>query len=97
MTEVEAYRAQMATEQRLLDTVFRVAYLGTPPRGYNPARDRLILRKWLQMGRSEGEIRDAIEGLRQAVDTGTVEWKNPESGLTLTKGDKFTLRALRNT
>lgn len=97
MTEAEAYRARMDTEQRLMDAVFQFAYLGKPPRGYNPGQDRLILRDWLKRGRSEFEIRDAIEGLRKAVDTGTVEWRNPESGLSLTRGQQFTLRALKNT
>jgi hypothetical protein len=81
---------------RLMGVVRASAYLGKPPRGYDDARDVSILRGWLKTGRTEHEIRDAIEGLRTAVDTGTVEWANAETG-GLRPGQAFTLRALRNT
>ena len=80
---------QYATEQRLLDVVFRVAYLGKPPGTYDPARDRTVIRQWLKMGRSEAEIQSAIEGLRTEVDRGGLDW--------IGKGERFTLLALVNT
>lgn len=87
---------QQAAIGRLMGVVRSSAYLGKPPRGYDDARDVSILRGWLKQGRTEHEIRDAIEGLRTAVDAGTVEWVNPETG-GLRPGQAFTLRALRNT
>jgi len=66
-----------------------VAYQGVPPKGYDPARDAGILHQWFKMGRTEEEIRSAIEGLRTVADSGDCDW--------IAKGEKFTLLALRNT
>ena len=88
---------RQASIGRLMGIVRKAAYLGREPKGYDPARDVSILRRWLQHGRSEEEIRTAIEGLRAAVEGGTVEWANPESGAQLKPGERFTLRALVNT
>ena len=90
-------KEEIASIGRLMGVVRKQAYLGKEPRGYSPARDVTILRAWLRRGRSEAEIQGAIEGLRKAVEKGTVAWKNPETGQTLRPGIAFTLRALRNT
>lgn len=87
---------RQAAVGRLMGIVRTAAYLGKPPRGYDDARDAQILRTWLTKGRTEAEIADAITGLRSAVENGTVEWVNAETG-GLRPGQAFTLRALRNT
>ena len=80
---------RQAAVGRLMGVVRKVAYLGQPPKGYDPARDAGILHQWLNMGRTEQEMRAAIEGLRTEVDRGNVDW--------IAKGERFTLLALVNT
>jgi len=87
--ERQAWQERQAAISRLLGIVRRVGYQGNPPRGYDPARDAAILRNWLRQGRTEPEIRDAIEGLRAEAERGAIDWLKP--------GDSFTLRALVNT
>jgi hypothetical protein len=80
-----------------MGTVRKFAYLGNSPNRGDDARDMSILGQWLRRGRTEAEIADAIEGLRIAVENETVKWENAETGATLRKGQRFTLRALQNT
>lgn len=80
---------------RVMVALRRFAYQpdGTPPAGWSDRQDGSIAAQMLKRGTPVGELVDAIEGCRLAVDDGAFQdWTPP-----VKPGDKFTLRLLYHT